>query len=151
MIVCFKQWHRFVPMWATAHREFGLLIWLKCRSRAVMQLTSMILVYWYSPAFIEIEEKYSERYQESGLNRSELPAENKSRTRSYIAILVTRAFEGSMGAWDLNYLDLFEIHWLNAAVFKDEWKQVSRSTWRAPTPKEKDCPFHQLSNAQLRG
>lgn len=42
-----------------------------------------------------------------------------------------QAFEASMDALGLDYLDLYMIHWPAVARWHDDWRAINRSTWRA--------------------
>ena len=77
------------------------------------------------------EESVGKGIRESGLNRSELFVTTKLKNTDQGYDSTLRAFEGSMKRLGLDYLDLYLIHWPVPAVFKDDWKQVSRDTWRA--------------------
>ena len=69
--------------------------------------------------------------QESGIPRSELfiTTKLKNTDQGYDATL--KAFESSLKRLGLDYLDLYLIHWPIPVMYKDNWKEVSRQTWKA--------------------
>lgn len=42
-----------------------------------------------------------------------------------------KAFEGSMERLNLDYLDLYLIHWPANAKWHDDWREINSDTWRA--------------------
>ena len=41
------------------------------------------------------------------------------------------AFEGSLKKLDMEYLDLFLIHWPNPILFRDYWQEANAGSWKA--------------------
>ena len=77
------------------------------------------------------EESVGKGIKESGVSREELfvTTKLKNSEQGYDATL--KAFEGSLKRLDLEYLDLYLIHWPIPGMFKENWKEVSRETWKA--------------------
>lgn len=69
--------------------------------------------------------------RESGVGRSDLFVTTKlaNADRGYDSAL--RAFDRSMDALGLEYLDLYLIHWPASAGKTDNWREINASTWRA--------------------
>ncbi len=67
----------------------------------------------------------------SGVPREEIFVTSKvwNTDRGYDNTL--RAFEKSLSDLDLDYLDLYLIHWPAVAKQFDNWKEINRDTWRA--------------------
>jgi len=77
------------------------------------------------------EESVGQGIRESGVSRSEifLTTKLKNSEQGYDSTL--RAFEGSLTRLGTDYVDLYLIHWPVPVMFKDNWKEVSRATWKA--------------------
>lgn len=77
------------------------------------------------------EQGVGQGIRESGVDRSALfvTTKLKNTDQGYDATL--KAFEGSMTRLGLEYLDLYLIHWPIPVMYKDNWKEVSRQTWKA--------------------
>ncbi len=68
---------------------------------------------------------------ESGIQRDELFVTSKvwNTDRGYETTL--RAFERSLNDLQLDYLDLYLIHWPATSNSSSNWKQINADTWRA--------------------
>ena len=77
------------------------------------------------------EASVGEAIRKSGVNRDEILVTSKVwyTHRSYEQVM--EAFDGTMKALGLNYLDLYLIHWPAVAKNYDNWKEVNAETWRA--------------------
>lgn len=77
------------------------------------------------------EESVGEGIRASQIKRQEifLTTKLKNSDQGYDATL--KAFEGSLKRLKAEYLDLYLIHWPVPVMFKDNWKEVSRATWKA--------------------
>ena len=69
--------------------------------------------------------------RESGVQRSELFITSKLTTSAHGYDRTMAAFEGTLTKLQMDYLDLFLIHWPNPAAFRDSWQEVNAGTWRA--------------------
>lgn len=69
--------------------------------------------------------------RESGVRREELFVTTKLKNTDQGYDNTLKAFEGSLKRLKLEYLDLYLIHWPIPGMYRDNWKQVSRDTWKA--------------------
>ena len=69
--------------------------------------------------------------RQSGVDRSELFITSKlwNTDRGYDRTM--KAFEASLKALQMAYLDLYLIHWPAAPQHSPQWQQINRSTWKA--------------------
>ena len=69
--------------------------------------------------------------KKSGLARNELFVTSKlaNRVRGYQETI--DSFEETMKRLDLDYLDLFLIHWPNPSPFRGRWQDANAETWQA--------------------
>lgn len=77
------------------------------------------------------EESVGQGILESEINRSEIFLTTKLKNSEQGYDTTLRAFEGSLQRLNTDYLDLYLIHWPIPGMFKDNWKEVSRATWKA--------------------
>lgn len=77
------------------------------------------------------EESVGEGIRAAGIHRREifLTTKLKNSDQGYDAAL--KAFEGSLKRLGVEYVDLYLIHWPVPVMFKDNWQEVSRQTWKA--------------------
>ena len=69
--------------------------------------------------------------RESGIPREELFVTTKLKNTEQGYDKTLAACEESLRLLGLEYLDLYLIHWPTPALYRDNWKQVSRNTWKA--------------------
>ena len=77
------------------------------------------------------EESVGRAISESGLSREEIFVTSKLGNGQHSYDLVMQSFEESLKKLQLDYLDLFLIHWPNPLGFRDHWEQANADTWRA--------------------
>jgi diketogulonate reductase-like aldo/keto reductase len=77
------------------------------------------------------EESVGKAVKESGLDRKELFITSKLTNSEHGYEKTLAAFEGTMKKLDLEYLDLFLIHWPNPKAFRSNWQEVNAGTWKA--------------------
>ena len=67
----------------------------------------------------------------AGIDRREifLTTKLKNSDQGYDATL--KAFESSLKRLGVEYVDLYLIHWPVPVMFKDNWQEISRQTWKA--------------------
>lgn len=84
-------------------------------------------------AFYQNEADVGAALRASGLKREEVFLCSKlwNADRGYDKTLA--AFERSMQAMGLDYLDLYLIHWPASPSQSDDWEQINLGTWRAMT------------------
>jgi len=84
------------------------------------------------------EESVGIAVKKSGVDRKELFITSKlaNTEHGYEKTLV--AFEGTLKKLDMDYIDLFLIHWPNPIAFRDNWQEANAGTWKA---------FEELYNA----
>ena len=77
------------------------------------------------------EEGVGTAVKRCGVPRNELFITTKltNKIRGYDETIA--AFEESMKKLDMDYLDLFLIHWPNPVYFRDCWQEANANTWRA--------------------
>ena len=77
------------------------------------------------------EQDVGEGIKQGGVDRSELFITTKlwNSQRGYDKTM--KAFENSMKALKLDYLDLYLIHWPAAPQHGPQWQQTNHSTWKA--------------------
>ncbi|NJP39647.1 aldo/keto reductase [Oscillospiraceae bacterium HV4-5-C5C] len=69
--------------------------------------------------------------RESGIPRDELFITSKLTNSEHGYTKTLAAFEASLQRLDMDYLDLFLIHWPNPIAFRDRWEEANAGTWRA--------------------
>jgi len=77
------------------------------------------------------EAEVGKAIRESGVGRSELFVTTKlqGRDRGYDSALV--AFDKSLVALGMDYVDLYLIHWPASPFYHDDWKKQNADSWRA--------------------
>ena len=69
--------------------------------------------------------------KKSGIPREEIFVTTKLLTSKHGYDNTMGAFEESMRKLDMDYLDLFLIHWPNPINFRDNWQEANAGTWKA--------------------
>lgn len=69
--------------------------------------------------------------KKSGVPREEIFVTSKLDNGSHGYAETYDAFEASMRRLDLDYLDLFLIHWPNPVAYRDHWQKTNAETWKA--------------------
>ena len=67
----------------------------------------------------------------SGLKREEVFVTSKLRNAAHGYKATLEAFEGTMDRLQLEYLDLYLIHWPNPVQFRTHWEESTAGTWAA--------------------
>jgi diketogulonate reductase-like aldo/keto reductase len=84
------------------------------------------------------EESVGIAVKKSGVGRKGLFITSKLANSEHGYDKTMTAFEGTMKKLDMEYLDLFLIHWPNPIAFRDNWQEANAGTWKA---------FEELYNA----
>ena len=69
--------------------------------------------------------------EEYGVKREELFISTKLWNDHRGYDLAMKAFEDSMKELNLEYLDLYMIHWPAVSKWHEDWREINRSTWKA--------------------
>ena len=69
--------------------------------------------------------------KESGVKREDLFITSKLANPCHGYDATMRAFDQTLEQLDMQYLDLYLIHWPNPAAFRDHWQEANAGTWRA--------------------
>jgi diketogulonate reductase-like aldo/keto reductase len=85
------------------------------------------------------EESVGIAVKKSGIDRKELFITSKLTNSEHGYEKTLAAFEGTMDKLDMDYIDLFLIHWPNPIAFRDNWQEANAGTWKA---------FEELYNAK---
>jgi diketogulonate reductase-like aldo/keto reductase len=67
----------------------------------------------------------------SGVARKDIFVTSKLANTEHGYEKTLAAFEGSLKKLDMDYLDLFLIHWPNPIAFRDNWQESNAGTWKA--------------------
>ena len=84
------------------------------------------------------EESVGIAVKKSGIPRKSLFITSKLTNSEHGYEKTLAAFEKTMKKLDMDYLDLFLIHWPNPIAFRDNWQEANAGTWKA---------FEELYNA----
>ncbi|WP_099205388.1 aldo/keto reductase [Scatolibacter rhodanostii] len=77
------------------------------------------------------EESVGIAVKKSGVDRKELFITSKLENNEHGYEKTLAAFEGTMKKLDMDYLDLFLIHWPNPIASRDQWQEDNAGTWKA--------------------
>ncbi|HIS68748.1 MAG TPA: aldo/keto reductase [Candidatus Gallacutalibacter stercoravium] len=77
------------------------------------------------------EESVGRAIKESDVERERLFITSKVWNTDHGYDATLKAFETTMKKLDLDYLDLYLIHWPNPAKFRDCWEEANAGTWKA--------------------
>lgn len=77
------------------------------------------------------EESVGRGIRESGIDRREIFITTKVWNVDHGYESTLKAFDASMKRLQLEYCDLYLIHWPNPAMFRDCWQQKNTETWKA--------------------
>ena len=86
----------------------------------------------------ENEESVGIAVKKSGVDRKDIFITSKLRNSEHGYGKTMAAFEGTMKKLDMDYIDLFLIHWPNPIFFRDNWQEANAGSWKA---------FEELYNA----
>ncbi len=84
------------------------------------------------------EESVGVAVKKSGIARKEIFITSKLNNSEHGYQKTLDAFEETMKKLDMDYIDLFLIHWPNPIAFRDNWQEANAGTWKA---------FEELYNA----
>lgn len=77
------------------------------------------------------EESVGAAIKKSGINRHELFVTTKLWNSDHGYQNTKKAIDTSLEKLDLDYLDLYLIHWPNPAVMRDNWAELNAESWQA--------------------
>lgn len=77
------------------------------------------------------EESVGAAVRESGVPREQLFITSKLQNGMHGYENTLRAFEATMKALGMDYLDLYLIHWPNPLKFRGEWQAANAGSWKA--------------------
>ncbi|MDF2843651.1 MAG: pgoN [Herbinix sp.] len=77
------------------------------------------------------EESVGIAVKKSGIDRKELFITSKLTNSEHGYDRTLAAFEDTMKKLDMDYLDLFLIHWPNPIAFRNNWKDANAGSWKA--------------------
>lgn len=77
------------------------------------------------------EEGVGAAVKQSGVPRKEIFITSKLANSEHGYDKTMAAFEGTMKRLDMEYLDLYLIHWPIPADFRDSWKEANAGSWKA--------------------
>jgi diketogulonate reductase-like aldo/keto reductase len=77
------------------------------------------------------EESVGIAVKQSGIGRDEIFITSKLQNPEHGYENTMRAFEETMKNLDMDYLDLYLIHWPNPIKFRNEWQSANAGTWKA--------------------
>ena len=69
--------------------------------------------------------------KESGIDRKEIFITSKLTNSEHGYDKTMAAFEKSMRKLNMEYMDLFLIHWPNPIAFRNNWQEANAGTWKA--------------------
>lgn len=84
------------------------------------------------------EESIGIAVKQSGIAREDIFITSKLQNTEHGYENTMAAFEQTMKNLDMDYLDLYLIHWPNPIKYRDHWQEANAGTWRA---------FEELYNA----
>lgn len=77
------------------------------------------------------EESVGLAVKKSGIDRKDLFITSKLTNSEHGYERTLAAFEETMKKLDIDYLDLYLIHWPNPIAFRDHWQEANAGTWKA--------------------
>ena len=77
------------------------------------------------------EESVGIAVKKSGIDRKEIFITSKLANDEHGYEKTLAAFEGTMKKLDMDYIDLFLIHWPNPIASRADWQEANAGTWRA--------------------
>lgn len=77
------------------------------------------------------EESVGAAIKKSGINRHELFVTTKLWNSDHGYQNTKKAIDTSLEKLDLDYLDLYLIHWPNPAAMRDNWAELNAESWQA--------------------
>ena len=77
------------------------------------------------------EESVGRGIKNSGIPREELFVTTKLHNRDHTYELAKQAIDESLKLLDLDYIDLYLIHWPNPLKYRDHWQEANAESWRA--------------------
>lgn len=77
------------------------------------------------------EQGVGQAIKESPLPREEIFVTTKLTNSNHSYELMRSSFQESLDKLQLDYVDLFLIHWPNPIAFRDHWQQANADSWRA--------------------
>ncbi len=77
------------------------------------------------------EESVGIAVKKSGIERKELFITSKLTNSEHGYDRTLAAFDNTMEKLDMDYLDLFLIHWPNPIAFRNNWKEANAGSWKA--------------------
>lgn len=77
------------------------------------------------------EESVGIAVKKSGIDRKEIFVTSKLTNSEHGYEKTLAAFEGSLKKLEMDYLDLFLIHWPNPIAFRSNWQEANAGSWRA--------------------
>jgi len=77
------------------------------------------------------EDSVGQAIAESGITRKDLFITSKLNNPDHGYEATLAAFEKTMANLDLDYLDMYLIHWPNPIGFRDHWQEANAGTWKA--------------------
>lgn len=77
------------------------------------------------------EESVGSAVKKSGIDRKEIFITSKLMNSEHGYEKTLAAFEGTMKKLDMDYIDLFLIHWPNPIDYRNNWQEANAGTWKA--------------------
>lgn len=77
------------------------------------------------------EESVGEGIKQSGVAREDIFITSKLQNSDHGYESTLKAFDKTIKDLDIDYLDLYLIHWPNPIKFRAQWKQANAGTWKA--------------------